>query len=1283
MAACLSPHHSDDAPNLPGRAQTIVWLAVPVLVFTIGCSDPRPPVEAADTAIVDCSSLSAPGPCHRYEPNGAGGECIVSAQPPGFACDDGSECTEDDQCNLLQVCLGTPVICETDGNPCTSEACVEGEGCLSEPATPGTPCEDGNPCTVNDTCGTEAACTSGQDICGDCDPDVAQDCDKYLPSANRCMGDVICTAESKCVFDAATAKAPCDTSGNNGCQTTGCDPSTGECATVLAAAETPCDDGNPCSGLGACDGTGSCSSGQPLDCADADDACTADYCVVGGPVQGCLSITQCECEVDEDCVQPPVGCVVAVCQDQACVFEVAPDGARECDAVWCTEGDACAGGVCSPGASSCDDDNPCTTDLCLDGANECVYIANVGSCDDGDPCTTGDACREGAVCEGDALVCDDHEQCTVDTCDPAMSACAFTPKMGPCDDGDACTTQDFCNGGVCKGGAPDPCEDDNPCTDDACDSAAAGCVHTANTASCDDGDACTVGDSCAGSTCQAGAPRVCDDDLACTVDDCHADTGCTATPDPTRCDDFDLCTLDTCSDAGCMNEATPGCCQEAEDCLASGESCVDAECTDNACVAVPVPGCCESPSDCVDDGDACTATVCDSNTCGHTPIASCCGSVEDCVDDGDACTATTCEGSVCVQVDVEGCCEDAGDCEHDGKPCTQATCAGGTCSDEPIPGCCVTILDCEPSSDPCAPSSCVESECVTADVPGCCNSIDDCPTPEPCESTQCVANMCGYEPVPDCCVQAEDCSDDGDACTTTECEPETSTCAFVPVVCDDQNACTVDFCDGGSCSTTDLACPPAAACHVSICDPGTGCGVAPADGTCDDDDPCTTMDTCVAGDCVGLDALSCDDDDPCTDDECVTGVGCTNTPTYSSCVDSDGCTADSWCSTLGCGPAIRDLRVGIGTACVLCGAGDVRCWGSNSFDAIQQGGQTSYSLPIDVALWVVATSIDVGEGYACAITSDAELYCWGRNQDAELARGYVWTGDGGEAAGPVLVGPEPGTALAGVTKVSAGEKYACALANQTVYCWGNNAGGRVDASLPVDTHVVFATPVAELPAMRDIDAQAKATCGVSLSGEVLCWGTEVGAAGVLGDGPDLTANALSTVSLLGAGLTLGPAESVRVGPGHACARLEDSTTACWGLNNNGQAGTPGFGPKHEPVIVQTEAGEAWYGGGAPSLGDQHSCARHDSCGAGCWGDNGFGQLLDGTGQDKTHLSPLILPLVIAAGTLVERIDAGGHVTCAALSDGSVICAGANEGGLLATADGESWTLLPAQELCSP
>lgn len=83
-----------------------------------------------------------------------------------------------------------------------------------------------------------------------------------------------------------------------------------------------------------------------------------------------------------------------------------------------------------------------------------------------------------------------------------------TPDGTPCSDGNLCNGDETCVGGVCAGaGTPLDCDDDDPCTDDLCQEPQ-GCVHTNNSASCDDGIACTTNDACNAGTCIGGPPGV-------------------------------------------------------------------------------------------------------------------------------------------------------------------------------------------------------------------------------------------------------------------------------------------------------------------------------------------------------------------------------------------------------------------------------------------------------------------------------------------------------------------------------------------------------------------------------------------------------------------------------------------------------------------------------------------------------------------------------------------------------------------------------------------------------
>lgn len=154
--------------------------------------------------------------------------------------------------------------------------------------------------------------------------------------------------------------------------------------------------------------------------------------------------------------------------------------------------------------------------------------------------------------------CDDNNPCTVDACDPNTGRCVFAPAPNGtgCDDGNFCSVGDRCVAGRCLGAAPRDCSDGNSCTFDVCSQQAQACVHQnrPNGAQCDDNNRCTFGDRCFNGSCM-GLPRVCNDFNVCTVDSCEPSTGvCVFTPangalcnDNNPCTTNDACTMGRCT----------------------------------------------------------------------------------------------------------------------------------------------------------------------------------------------------------------------------------------------------------------------------------------------------------------------------------------------------------------------------------------------------------------------------------------------------------------------------------------------------------------------------------------------------------------------------------------------------------------------------------------------------------------------------------------------------------------------------------------------------------------
>jgi hypothetical protein len=142
--------------------------------------------------------------------------------------------------------------------------------------------------------------------------------------------------------------------------------------------------------------------------------------------------------------------------------------------------------------------------------------------------------------------CDDHDPCTSDDFDVLLVACVHAPLDGtPCDDHDACTRNDTCAKGVCKGEAVD-CDDSDQCTLDLCDPVK-GCVHQPDPTVCDDGDPCTLDycdkdNGCTHPTAPDGTQ--CGPLVDCTSIQLCVFGGCRqfAVPEGFPCNDQDSCT---------------------------------------------------------------------------------------------------------------------------------------------------------------------------------------------------------------------------------------------------------------------------------------------------------------------------------------------------------------------------------------------------------------------------------------------------------------------------------------------------------------------------------------------------------------------------------------------------------------------------------------------------------------------------------------------------------------------------------------------------------------------
>jgi hypothetical protein len=324
-------------------------------------------------------------------------------------------------------------------------------------------------------------------------------------------------------------------------------------------------------------------------------------------------------------------------------------------------------------------------------------------------------------------------------------------------DGDCCSSS-------CEYDAPgSSCTDNNPCTDDACNGAGV-CLHTNNTAPCDDDLFCTGSDTCAGGTCSMHAGDPCAGGLECNntcneaFDECQASFGTPCT------DDGNQCTTDTCDGSGtCVHATRTGSCDDGVFCNGA-DTCSAGACTQHA--GNPCAGGAECATVCDETDDVCAdppGTPCDDGLFCNGDDTCLGGSCS--AHDGDPCAGGAECNATCVEASDSCVAPPGTPCTSDDNPCTDDECNGsGTCLHPDNTAPCDDGVFCN-GADTCAAGACTEH------------------AGDPCAGGAECATVCNE--TSDVCADpaGTPCADDGDLCSTEACDGAGS-CqhAFVPAL---------------------------------------------------------------------------------------------------------------------------------------------------------------------------------------------------------------------------------------------------------------------------------------------------------------------------------------------------------------------------------------------------------------------------------------------------------------------------------------------------------------------
>ena len=368
---------------------------------------------------------------------------------------------------------------------------------------------------------------------------------------------------------------------------------------------------------------------------------------------------------------------------------------------------------------------------------------------------------------------------------------------------------------------------------------------------------------------------------------------------------------------------------------------------------------------------------------------------------------------------------------------------------------------------------------------------------------------------------------------------------------------------------------------------------------------------------------------------------------------------------------VKDVALGDSNICAIM-TNDTRCWGTSFY----ANGNSTPAQPQILPFADQKLSLSIGAN--CGLDASGVLSCFGNNDFGQIGNGKF---DRTSKFEPILTG---------VSQVSTSYTHTCAIYKSQLRCWGSQAWGQLGNN-------IVATKLTPQLVKRGVDSvftdksgklssgyegsylRYPMTCANMKVGDISCWGSLnvnssnppqdldhliVSDAGYVftnsygftyhrgsftlkrGVRIDIGLNGLSA-RLVGKTLTSNyafidtivsnNALSFDVGDRYGCAVLDDGTVGCWGENNYGQLGdgtrtnSPTKIVKANGIAGATQVATSWY----------TSCAIVSGGTVKCWG-NAYNFAADG--------SPIT---VVASGAV--KIKASFNNICALLDTGRITC----------------------------
>jgi len=288
----------------------------------------------------------------------------------------------------------------------------------------------------------------------------------------------------------------------------------------------------------------------------------------------------------------------------------------------------------------------------------------------------------------------------------------------------------------------------------------------------------------------------------------------------------------------------------------------------------------------------------------------------------------------------------------------------------------------------------------------------------------------------------------------------------------------------------------------------------------------------------------------------------------------------------------------------------------------------------------------LGDVQTCALLTTNDVQCWGDNWNGVFGNGTI-------TPSTVPVAGATGLRLRSLSLAVLGADWACGVSLPgDLYCWGSNTYGVLGSG--AGAYETTPQLVASAMGFVSVDAGEKHACALTATGDSYCWGDNFW--GNLGDG---TTTARTTPTPV---LTPFSFTDIQAGSGMTCGLATSGNVYCWGSNLWGQLGD---GTTTERSLPDSVSGDLRYT--SLSVGSYHACAVAPDGRPYCWGSNSSGELGVGDANNRD------VPTLVVGSLVVTSLSAGYDHTCAVDQAGAGWCWGQGSDGQLGTGDFNSTT----------